>query len=151
AARAEYLNTRQYAALRYRAPGTSLTIGLPRGHVWISARSESRNGILFTANIPTEEVFTMPHKDRVHGVGRSSKPLSYGGPLSETCSPGFVAGRVVKVTADRGEAVLRQLIETDPGSARLGEIALVPHGSPVAQSGLLFYNTLFDENAASHV
>ena len=151
AARADYLNARQYGALRYRGPGTSLTIGLPRGHVWISARSESRNGILFTANIPTEEVFTMPHKDRVDGVVRSSKPLSYGGTLIENFSLEFADGRVVKVTADRGEAVLRQLVETDPGSARLGEIALVPHGSPVAQSGLLFYNTLFDENAASHV
>jgi aminopeptidase len=151
AARADYLNARQYDALRYRGPGTSLTVGLPRGHVWISARSESRNGILFTANIPTEEVFTMPHKDRVDGVVRSSKPLSYGGTLIENFSLEFAEGRAVKVTADRGEAVLRQLVETDPGSARLGEIALVPHGSPVAQSGFLFYNTLFDENAASHV
>lgn len=151
AARADYMNGRQYAALRYRGPGTALTIGLPEGHVWISARSESRNGILFTANIPTEEVFTMPHKDRVDGVVRSTKPLSYGGTLIENFSLEFSQGCVVKVTADRGEAVLRQLIETDPGSARLGEVALVPHGSPVAQSGLLFYNTLFDENAASHV
>src|SRR5262249_13893593 len=111
----------------------------------------SRTGLLFTANIPTEEVFTMPHKDRVDGVVRSSKPLSYGGTLIENFSLEFAEGRVVKVTADRGEAVLRQLVETDPGSARLGEIALVPHGSPVAQSGHLFYNTLFDENAASHV
>jgi aminopeptidase len=151
AARADFLNGRQYSALRYRGPGTALTIGLPQGHVWISARSESRNGILFTANIPTEEVFTMPHKNRVDGVVRSTKPLSYGGTLIENFSLEFAEGRVVKVTADRGEAVLRQLVETDPGSARLGEIALVPHGSPVAQSGLLFYNTLFDENAASHV
>jgi aminopeptidase len=151
AARADYLNARQYDALRYRGPGTNLTIGLPRGHVWISARSESRNGILFTANIPTEEVFTMPHKDRADGIVRSTKPLSYGGTLIENFSLEFLGGRVVKVAADRGEAVLRQLVETDPGSARLGEIALVPHGSPVAQSGLLFYNTLFDENAASHV
>jgi aminopeptidase len=151
AARADYLNARQYAALRYRGPGTSLTIGLPAGHTWISARSESRNGILFTANIPTEEVFTMPHKDRVDGVVRATKPLSYGGTLIENFSLEFSEGRVVKITADRGEAVLRQLIETDAGSARLGEIALVPHASPVAQSGLLFYNTLFDENAASHV
>src|SRR5262249_33938535 len=111
----------------------------------------SRNGILFTANIPTEEVFTMPHKDRVDGVVRASKPLSYGGTLIENFSLEFSQGRVVKITADRGEAVLRQLVETDPGSARLGEIALVPHGSRVAQSGLLFYNTLFAENAASHV
>jgi len=151
AARAAHLNARQYTALRYTGPGTSLTIGLPNGHIWISARSDARNGIAFTANIPTEEVFTLPHKDRVDGIVRSTKPLSYGGTLIENFSLQFEGGRAVKVTADRGEDVLRQLIETDPGAARLGEIALVPHSSPVSQSGLLFYNTLFDENAASHV
>jgi aminopeptidase len=151
AARAAHLNQRRYAALRYTGPGTSLTIGLPDGHVWISARSDARNGIPFTANIPTEEVFTMPHKDRVDGVVRSTKPLSYGGTLIEGFSLHFEGGRAVNVTADRGEDVLRRLVETDAGSARLGEIALVSHSSPVSQSGLLFYNTLFDENAASHV
>jgi aminopeptidase len=151
AARADHLNAKQFAALRYTGPGTSLTIGLPKGHIWISARSESRNGILFTANIPTEEVFTMPHKDRVDGVVRSTKPLSYAGQLIEDFSLRFEQGRVVNITAARGEAALRQLVETDAGAARLGEIALVPHSSPISQSGLLFYNTLFDENAASHV
>lgn len=151
AARAAHLNARQYSALRYSGPGTSLTIGLPNGHIWISARSDARNGIPFTANIPTEEVFTMPHKDRVDGTVRSTKPLSYGGTLIENFTLRFERGRVVDVSADRGQDMLRQLVETDPGSARLGEIALVPHSSPVSQSGLLFYNTLFDENAASHV
>ena len=151
AARADYLNRKQYAALRYTGPGTALTIGLPQGHVWISARSESRNRISFTANIPTEEVFTLPHKDRVEGVVRSTKPLSYGGTLIEDFSLRFEGGRVIDAQARRGEAVLKQLLETDAGSPRLGEVALVPHGSPVAQSGLLFYNTLFDENAASHI
>jgi aminopeptidase len=151
AARAEHLNRKQYTALRYTGPGTSLTIGLPSGHIWISARSESRNGISFTANIPTEEVFTMPHKDRVDGTVRSTKPLSYGGQLIEDFSLRFEQGRVVESTARRGEAALRQLLETDAGASRLGEIALVPHGSPISRSGLLFYNTLFDENAASHV
>ena len=93
----------------------------------------------------------MPHKDRVDGIVRSSKPLSYGGTLIEGFSLRFAGGSVVEVQADRGEAVLRRLIEMDPGAARLGELALVPHGSPIAQSGLLFYNTLFDENAASHI
>jgi aminopeptidase len=93
----------------------------------------------------------MPHKDRVDGVVRTTKPLSYGGTLIENFSMTFEGGRVVKATAERGEAVLKQLLDTDPGAARLGEVALVPHNSPVAQSGLLFYNTLFDENAASHV
>lgn len=151
AARAEYLNRKQFTALRYSAPGTSLTIGLPKGHLWISARSQSRNGIHFTANIPTEEVFTIPHKDRVDGLVRSTKPLSYAGQLVENFSLQFAEGRVVKISAERGEAALRQLVETDAGAARLGEIALVPHSSPISQSGLLFYNTLFDENAASHV
>src|SRR5262249_60665944 len=104
----------------------------------------SRTGLLFTANIPTEEVFTMPHKDRVDGVVRSSKPLSYGGTLIENFSLEFAEGRVVKVTADRGEAVLRQLVETDPGSARLGEIALGPPGPPGAQARPLLYTTLSD-------
>src|SRR6185503_8117275 len=103
------------------------------------------------ANVPTEEVFTMPHKDRTEGVVTSTKPLSYGGVLIEDFSLTFAGGRVVKVTAKKGEAVLKKLIETDEGSARLGEVALVPHSSPISQSGLLFYNTLFDENASNHV
>jgi aminopeptidase len=151
ALRTDYLNAKQYSALRYTGPGTDLTIGLPRGHLWVSGRSTSRGGIAFTANLPTEEVFTMPHKDRVDGTLRSSKPLSYGGTLIDGFSLRFDEGRIVEVKAAQGETVLRQLVETDPGSARLGEIALVPHSSPVSQSGLLFYNTLFDENAASHV
>jgi aminopeptidase len=151
AARADYLNAKRYAALRYRGPGTELTIGLPPAHVWVSGHTVSRNGIRFTANLPTEEVFTIPHKDRVDGTVRSSKPLSYGGTLIEDFSFRFSGGRVVDLEAARGEAVLRQLVETDPGAARLGEIALVPHSSPVSQSGRLFYNTLFDENAATHV
>ena len=93
----------------------------------------------------------MPHKDRVNGVVHSSKPLSYGGTILENFSLTFEAGRVTKVAAERGESVLQKLVETDAGAGRLGEVALVPHSSPVSQSGLLFYNTLFDENAASHV
>ena len=96
-------------------------------------------------------MFTIPHKDRVDGTVRSTKPLSYGGTLIEDFSLRFSEGRVVEVKAAQGEAVLRQLVETDEGAARLGEIALVPHSSPVSQSGRLFYNTLFDENAATHV
>ena len=151
ARRTAHLNQRQYAALTYRGPGTDLTIGLPHGHVWVSGRTANRAGIPFTANLPTEEVFTMPHKDRVDGTVRATKPLSYGGTLIEGFSVTFAGGRIVNVTADRGQAVLQQLVDTDAGSARLGEIALVPHSSPISQSGVLFYNTLFDENAASHV
>jgi aminopeptidase len=151
AARTDLLNQKQYAALRYAGPGTDLTIGLPPEHIWVGGRSISASGIRFAPNLPTEEVFTMPHKDRVDGIVRSSKPLSYGGTLIEGFSVRFAKGRVVDVSAESGEGVLRSLIDTDPGAARLGEIALVPHSSPVAQTGLLFYNTLFDENAASHV
>lgn len=151
AARTELLNAKQYASLHYRAPGTDLRIGLPSGHVWVGGRSVSRDGIAFAPNLPTEEVFTMPHKDRVEGVVRSTKPLSYGGTVIEGFSFRFDAGRVVEVKAQRGEEVLRQLVATDEGAAHLGEIALVPQSSPVAQTGRLFFNTLFDENAASHV
>jgi aminopeptidase len=151
AARRDFLNDRRYSALKYRAPGTDLTLGLAPGHQWVSGRSTSVNGIPFAPNLPTEEVFTMPHKDRVDGTVTSTKPLSYGGTLIENFSMTFENGRVVSSSAARGEAVLKDLLATDPGSARLGEVALVPHNSPVAQSGLLFYNTLFDENAASHV
>ena len=151
ALRRDYLNAKRYSSLKYAGPGTDLTIGLPEGHLWVSGRSESRAGIAFAPNLPTEEVFTMPRADRVDGVVRSSKPLSYGGTVIENFGLTFAGGRVVSVTAERGQAVLQQLVDTDPGAARLGELALVPHSSPVAQSGLLFYNTLFDENAASHV
>ena len=151
ALRRDYLNRKRYSALKYAGPGTDLTIGLPERHLWVSGRSESRSGIAFAPNLPTEEVFTMPRADRVDGVVRSSKPLSYGGTVIEHFELTFAEGRAVSVKAERGQAVLQQLVDTDPGAARLGELALVPHSSPVAQSGLLFYNTLFDENAASHV
>jgi aminopeptidase len=149
--RAEFLNHRRFNALKYRGPGTDFTLGLPEGHLWVSGRTKNRAGVPFTANLPTEEVFSIAHKDRVDGIVRSTKPLSYGGTLIEGFSLRFEHGRVVNVTAERGESVLKQLVETDGGAGRLGEVALVPHSSPVSQSGLLFYNTLFDENAASHV
>jgi aminopeptidase len=150
-ARAGYLNGKRYNALKYTGPGTNLTLGLPSGHLWVSGSTSSRAGIQFTANLPTEEVFTIAHRDRVDGVVRSTKPLSYGGTLIESFTLRFEHGRVVHVSAERGEAVLEQLLATDDGAGRLGEVALVPHSSPISQSGLLFYNTLFDENAASHV
>ena len=151
ATRTNQLNAKQYQALKYRGPGTSLTIGLPAEHIWVGGRSTSASGIRFAPNLPTEEVFTMPHKDRVDGTVWSTKPLSYGGTLIEGFSLTFAEGRVVDVKAEKGEDVLRRLVKMDVGAARLGELALVPHSSPVAQTGVLFYNTLFDENAASHV
>ena len=151
AARTDRLNAKQYSALKYAGPGTELTIGLPPGHVWVGGRSASSAGIRFAPNLPTEEVFTMPHKDRVDGRVRSTKPLSYGGTLIENFSLRFEGGRVVDVRAEKNQSVLQRLVDMDAGAARLGEVALVAESSPVAQTGVLFYNTLFDENAASHI
>ena len=151
ARRRDLLNAKRYSVLKYKGPGTDLTIGLPEGHLWVAGRSESRGGITFAPNLPTEEVFTIPHKERVDGVVRSTKPLSYGGTVIQNFAVTFKDGKAVKVSAERGEQVLQQLVDTDANAGRLGELALVPHSSPVSQSGLLFYNTLFDENAASHV
>jgi len=151
AARSEYLNNKRYSALKYTGPGTNLTLGLPEGHVWVSGRSVSRGGIPFTANLPTEEVFTIADKDRVDGTVRASKPLSYGSTLIDGFSVTFERGRIVKMTAEKNADTLQRLLDTDEGARRLGEVALVPNSSPISQSGLLYYNTLFDENAASHV
>jgi aminopeptidase len=150
-ARSDYLNHKQYTALKYTGPGTDFTLGLPKGHIWKGAQSFSETGITFTANIPTEEVFTMPHREKAEGVISASRPLNHEGFLIESFSLTFANGRVVKATADKGEAILQKIVETDEGAARLGEVALVPYSSPISQSGLLFYNILFDENAASHL
>jgi aminopeptidase len=149
--RAKYLQTKQFDALHYKAPGTDFTLGLPYGHRWISAQSLAQNGIPFTANMPTEEVFTLPDRNRADGVVTSTFPLSYGGTLIEDFQVTFENGRITKVTAKNGEAALQQLVNTDEGSHRLGEVALVPASSPIAQRGHLFYNTLFDENASCHI
>lgn len=150
-ARSDLLNLKQYTALRYRAPGTDLTIGLPEKHVWAGGQERAANGIDFIPNMPTEEVFTMPHKDRADGVVRATMPLSHGGLLIEDFSLSFKDGKVVDFTAKKGGEVLRNLLETDEGSSRLGEVALVPQSSPVAAAKMMFFNTLFDENASSHL
>ncbi len=150
-ARSQYLTRKQYSALHITGPGTDLEVGLPSGHLWLGGQITSGNGIDFIPNVPTEEVFTMPHKDRVAGVVRASRPLSYAGRLIEDFQLTFQDGKVVDFQAAKGEQVLRQLLETDEGARRLGEVALVPYSSPISQSGILFYNTLFDENAASHL
>ncbi|MFQ5578384.1 MAG: aminopeptidase, partial [Anaerolineae bacterium] len=147
----DYLNHKQYAFLKYTGPGTNFRLGLPPGHIWKSAQSTSEAGIKFTANLPTEEVYTLPHNQMAEGVISASMPLNYEGMLIENINLTFAKGRVVKATAGSGEAVLQKLIDTDEGAGRLGEVALVPHSSPISQSGLLFYNTLYDENAACHL
>jgi aminopeptidase len=149
--RAAWLNKRRFTALRYRGPGTDLTLGLADEHEWQAAGRRAQNGIHAIANLPTEEVFTMPHRERAEGAVAATKPLSYGGTLIDGIRVRFEAGRIVEATAERGEDALRSLLATDEGAARLGEVALVPHSSPISQSGLLFSNTLFDENAASHI
>ena len=149
--RTEWLNGQRFAALHYTAPGTDLTIGLADGHEWEGGASQARNGIICNANIPTEEVFTTPHCRRVSGHVVSSKPLSYQGTLIDNIAVKFEEGRIVEARASRGEEVLSKVLDTDEGARRLGEVALVPHSSPISKSGLLFFNTLFDENAASHI
>lgn len=150
-ARSAYLNRKNYSALRFRGPGTDLTVGLVKRHIWMGGSTVARNGVDFTANVPTEEVWTMPHRRQTEGVVRAAMPLNYGGVLIEDFSVEFEHGRVVGFSAGKNEAVLRKLVETDEGSARLGEVALAPQTSPIAQSGRLFFNTLYDENAASHI
>ncbi|HWG85400.1 MAG TPA: aminopeptidase [Deinococcales bacterium] len=149
--RQAHLNERRYASLRFTGPGTDLVVGLADSHKWMTARFRSAGGQDFVANMPTEEVFTSPHRERVDGTVSATRPLSYGGSLIEGIRVRFEAGRVVEAHADKGEAVLRNLLDTDDGAGRLGEVALVPHSSPISQSGLLFYETLYDENASSHI
>jgi aminopeptidase len=149
--RTEWLNGQRFKALHYSGPGTDLTIGLADGHEWVGGASTAKNGIICNPNIPTEEVFTTPHCRRVYGHVVSSKPLSYQGTLIDNIAVRFEEGRIVEATASRGEEVLNKVLDTDEGARRLGEVALVPHSSPISKSGLLFFNTLFDENAASHI
>jgi aminopeptidase len=149
--RTEWLNGQRFSALHYSGPGTDLTIGLADGHEWEGGASTAKNGITCNANIPTEEVFTTPHARRVSGHVVSSKPLSYQGSLIDNIAVTFEQGRIVDAKASRGEEVLNKVLDTDEGARRLGEVALVPHSSPISKSGLLFFNTLFDENAACHI
>ena len=150
-ARHGWLNSKNFAALHFSGPGTDLTVGLADGHQWKGGASEAKNGVTCNPNIPTEEVFTTPHAQRVEGHVRSTKPLAHQGTLIENIEVVFKDGRIVDAKATRGAEVLNKVIDTDEGARRLGEVALVPHSSPISKSGLLFYNTLFDENAACHI
>ncbi len=150
-ARADRLNEKRYSALHFRGPGTDLRVGLADDHLWLGGGTTARNGRYCIPNMPTEEVFTTPHKDRVEGKVTSTKPLSYQGTMIEGISVRFQGGKIVEADAARGKQVLQKMIETDEGARRLGEVSLVPHSSPIAASGLLFMNTLFDENAACHI
>jgi aminopeptidase len=149
--RTEWLNGQRFSALHYSGPDTDLTIGLAEGHEWVGGASTAKNGITCNPNIPTEEVFTTPHARRVSGHVVSTKPLSYQGSLIDGIAVRFEEGCIVAAKAARGEEVLNKVLDTDEGARRLGEVALVPHSSPISKSGLLFFNTLFDENAACHI
>lgn len=150
--KASVLNEEQFDALHYTTPeGTDLTVGMPENHIWDSAGAINAQGEVFVANMPTEEVFSAPDGRRAEGVVKSTKPLSYSGNIIEGMTFTFKDGAVVDVTADKGEQVLKHLVEDNEGARRLGEVALVPHQSPISQSGLVFFNTLFDENASNHL
>lgn len=150
-ARAAALDEHAFDALRFRGPGTDLRLGLADEHVWQGARSLAATGARFVANLPTEEIFTAPHRDRVDGTVRATKPLSYAGKVIDDFSLRFEGGKVVEATAGRGEEILHELLDTDEGARRLGEVALVSASGPLAEQGHLYFNTLYDENAASHV
>lgn len=149
--RSDYLNQKAYRELHYRAPGTDLKLVLPEGHIWRSAGFKTQSGIPFTANIPTEEVFTLPDRRFTEGTVRSTRPLVYTGNVIDNFTLTFKEGKVVDFSAEQGENFLESLITTDDGAGMLGEVALVPNSSPISQSGLLFYNTLLDENASCHL
>ncbi|WP_019413839.1 aminopeptidase [Paenisporosarcina sp. TG20] len=149
--RAKTLNNKRYKKIIYKAPGTDLTIELPEKHLWVTGASRTPNKTMFIANMPTEEVYTAPLKFGVNGYVRSTKPFVYQGNTIDSFTLTFEKGKIVKVQAATGNDLLQELIQHDDGSAYLGELALVPHESSISSSEILFYNTLFDENASNHL
>ena len=147
----DWLNDKNFESLIYKGPGTDLKIGLASGHEWMGGASLAQNGIMCNPNIPSEEVFTTPHALKVDGQVCSTKPLSYQGTLIDEIKVTFKEGKIIQANASKGEAVLQKVLSSDDGASRIGEVALVPDSSPISQSGIIFYNTLFDENAASHI
>jgi len=146
-----WLNDQNFAALQYSGPNTDLKVGLADEHEWMGGASKAQNGIICNPNIPSEEVFTTPHAYKVEGTVSSTKPLSYQGTLIDNIKVQFKEGKIIEAHASKGEEVLQKVLKSDEGASRIGEVALVPHSSPISQSGIIFYNTLFDENAASHI
>ena len=147
----KWLNELDFASLHFNGPGTDLIVGLADGHEWMGGASIAQNGITCNPNIPSEEVFTTPHALNVNGSVCSTKPLSHQGALIDEIQVCFENGKITNAKASKGEEVLLKILDSDEGARRLGEVALVPNSSPISQSGLLFYNTLFDENAACHI
>ena len=149
--RSAYLSAQQFETIHFHGNGTDLKVGMPDKHLWKGGRSHTNDGVIYLPNLPTEEVFCMPHKYKVNGTVQSSKPLNYFGNTIEDFSLTFKEGKVVDFKAAKGEDTLRNLLDSDEGARHLGEVALVPHYSPISESGLIFFNTLYDENAACHV
>lgn len=148
----KFMNNNNFKSVHLKsANGTDLNIELPEGHIWAGGSEGDVNGIPFNANIPTEEVFTLPKKTGVNGIVYSSKPLSYGGNLIDNFSITFKDGKAIDFTAETGYDVLKQMLESDEGAKYIGEVAFVPYNSPISNSKLIFFNTLFDENAACHL
>jgi len=147
----EWLNLNRFSALHFVGPGTDLMVGLADEHEWMGGASIAQNGITCNPNIPSEEVFTTPHALKVDGWVSSTKPLSHQGSLIDEIRVQFESGKIINAKSLKGEEVLLKVLDSDEGARRLGEVALVPDSSPISQSGLLFYNTLFDENAACHI
>jgi len=146
-----WLNSKKFSSLHFVGPDTDLTVGLADEHEWMGGSTIAQNGITCNPNIPSEEVFTTPHAFKVEGWVSSTKPLSHQGTLIDKIQVRFENGKIVDAKAKKGQEVLLKILDSDDGARRLGEVALVPHSSPISQSGLLFYNTLFDENAACHI
>lgn len=147
---AQWLNIQAFDYLHYRGPGTDLTVGLADRHTWVGGSSMTPDKIAYMANIPTEEIFTAPHALRVDGYVRATKPLIHMGHVLENFTLRFEKGSVVDFSCDHNGSVLEELLSLDEGARRLGEVAIVPNSTPISQSGILFYSTLFDENASCH-
>lgn len=146
-----WLNKLHFDTLHYQGPGTDLIVGLPMDHQWLTARSKNEKGETFIANLPTEEVFTAPDHRRIDGFVQSSRPATDGSQSFHGLRFKFSHGQLIDATTKTNQTALNSLLETDLGAAHLGEVALVPNTTPIARSGLTFYNTLFDENAACHL
>ena len=149
--RHKFLTEKQFESLHFHGSGTDLTIGMPENHIWKAGSGKTTSGVDFTANIPTEEVFCMPHKYKVNGTVSATKPLNHYGNLIENFNLTFKEGKVVDFKAEKGADALKNILDTDENARYLGEVALVPHFSPISESGLIYFNTLYDENAACHL
>jgi aminopeptidase len=149
--KADWLNAKRYKKLYYKGPGTDLSVELPDRHLWVAAGMNNERGTFFVPNMPTEEVFTLPLKEGVNGTVASTKPLNYNGSLIDKFTLTFEKGRIVAYSAAVGYETLKRLVETDEGSAYLGEVAIVPDDSPISRMNRIFYNTGYDENASSHL